>query len=879
MLLFEGHPEWVEIQLKDILGWYPGANIPILRYKSGNEGGRALRDRFGCLWHRSEALTSYQCPGDPNPIPIPGFTATNYVGMWEAPDGTMVFPNTGSIAIGRPGKFRIANTADGLPGENQAIIARDGTVWLGGTAGLCRWTAPFRLEYWTGRDGLEPGYAVTRLGNKMLAGSGQGIAALAGDRKRWNALPQTANLGTVFHLLPNSDGSMYAGMRPGGIVEFDKTGKPSARSAPEVGTLRFARTADGQLWSAGRGIGRVQDNGTRLAIEKEARPGDKTRVSDIEFEPHTRKLWACAEQGLIHRESDGWHSVTQKDGLAENMCRSLAALPNGDVWIGYMGTPLFALIRVGADGKTTVRQYGPGRAGENAYVHFLATDSRGWLWRATADGVYVADPKDAEKNQWIPLNDVDGLPVLDSNQQTFFEDRDGSVWWSANESVIHFTPTADFVHPGSAPQVFLSGFSWNGVTPKLAEAASELPRGVPVTAHIGTLQFDRRNALRFRYRILPQQVDWTESRDLEITLGTTRWGEHKLEVQGRLGTGPWSKTAAHTFTVLPPFWATWPFLFGLAATSLAAGMGGYRWNKRRKEIERRALPDLHDLRLSAMVPETHALIGATLDGRFLPVKVLARGGFATVFDGQDQKQKCRCAIKVFHSEVADAGLMQRFEQEVTALETIVHPNVVRIYGHGRTSRGVPYLAMEFIEGPTLREAIPAHGLPRGEVASLLRQIGNALVAIHTHGICHRDLKPDNLMLRLAGPPRQSLVLIDFSIAIVKSPDKTVHGLSRAAGTIQYMAPEQAIGWADASSDIYSLAKVVMEMLTGKRLSELLPEASRDLPERVKDYLAGMASPLSADSRELIGSALEFDPGHRPSNALAFAEKIAADLDK
>ncbi len=230
---------------------------------------------------------------------------------------------------------------------------------------------------------------------------------------------------------------------------------------------------------------------------------------------------------------------------------------------------------------------------------------------------------------------------------------------------------------------------------------------------------------------------------------------------------------------------------------------------------------------------------------------------------------------MFHREVADNGLAQRFAQEVAALESVKHENVVRIYGHGETRQAVPYLVMEFVEGQTLREAIPETGLPVNEVARLLREAGQALGAIHARGICHRDLKPDNLMIRAKSG---ELVLIDFSIAIVKSPDKTVHGLSKAAGTIQYMAPEQAAGWATSASDIYSLAKVTMEMITGKRVSELLPDASWDLAVRAREMLVAMKLGLSAESIEMMGSALEFDPGRRPNNAVAFAEKIAGDLE-
>jgi len=133
------------------------------------------------------------------------------------------------------------------------------------------------------------------------------------------------------------------------------------------------------------------------------------------------------------------------------------------------------------------------------------------------------------------------------------------------------------------------------------------------------------------------------------------------------------------------------------------------------------------------------------------------------------------------------------------------------------------------------------------------------------------------MIRHAAVAGQELVLIDFSIAIVQDPDQTLHGLSRAAGTLYYMAPEQSIGFADSSTDIYSLTKIVIEMLTGKRLSELLPDASMDLPERVSELLGGLQVNLSTASIELMSAALEFDPSRRPKSASEFATQIAVDL--
>ena len=115
--------------------------------------------------------------------------------MWEAPDGTMFFVNSGSIVMGRPGSFRTASPAQGVPDVSVAVMAKDGTIWLGCANGIYRWAHPFRLEYWAARDGFVGRYRIRRLGDKMFAGNGQeGIAVLRDDRTRWEPLPKSKSL-------------------------------------------------------------------------------------------------------------------------------------------------------------------------------------------------------------------------------------------------------------------------------------------------------------------------------------------------------------------------------------------------------------------------------------------------------------------------------------------------------------------------------------------------------------------------------------------------------------------------------------------------------------------------------------------------------------
>ncbi|MBV9611946.1 MAG: protein kinase, partial [Acidobacteriaceae bacterium] len=861
---------WCELSSKVIADWHPGSAGAPVRHGDIYPGIESiLRDRFGCVWFRSTASAKYQCPGDPAPKQLPPEIASNGISIYEAHDGSIVIPSNQGTAIGRPGSFRVVTPQNGYSTlMSFTLLTEDGSMWFATPKGLYRFAQPFRLEFWTEGEGLSYPFAITRVGSQMFVCSGFGISALSSSRSRWVQLKPSRELGVVRSLMPGPGKTLLAVPHHDGVAQLALDGTVIARSPPgqDPEAMQLARGNDGQVWLAGSGVGRIVWSGKAPNIIPEQLPGPRVLGADIKFESNTGKLWVCYGGGLAVKEDGHWRRITTAEGLLENPCRSLAALPNGDVWIGYFTAAAFALVHEDARNKVTVRQYNDRERA--AQVRFLDADHRGWLWRGTTNAVYVADPWQARDGNWIELNQTDGLRETEAEQQAFFNDSDGSVWFAADNTLVHFAPPQDFVHPSFAPKIFISGYSWNGGTPKIADIVQAIPHSSNLVAHIGSLQFDRRNALRIRYRFLPDQQTWRESRNLDVPLGTPAWGAHTLEVQGRLFTGSWSTTQRHSFTVLKPLWLAWPALLAFGLTGFSAVAGGYQWRKKLMKRARKRFPDLTEWRLTALSPEAHELVGTVLDSRYEVGPVLARGGFASVLKGRDLQQNGQpCAIKVFRQELTDKDWMaRRFHQEVSALEQIRHPNVVSIYGHGKTPAGSSYLVMDFIEGKTLREVLSTGPLPSLQIARYLRQAGSALDQIHARGICHRDLKPENLMIRSPGPTARDLVLIDFSIAIVKDPDETIHGLSRAAGTIYYMAPEQAIGYADASTDIHSLAKVAIEMITGSRLSLLLPDASMDLPVRVRELLAALPLRLSAASIELIGSALEFDPARRPGIA-------------
>ena len=881
---------WNEIQLADLLHWRSGTPPPVVRHPVNHQTGstgagpmKVLRDRYGCVWIGTDDINKYDC-GENRWQFAPFQGADVGQNFSEAPDGSMLLVGLDMLAIGRPGAFRIAKISNGLPPALFAALqARDGTVWLGSAQGLYRFAPAFRLEYWTAHDGVDNPWCLERSGMDMYACMNRDVGILSKDRQRWQSIASFAKIGRVMNLLPVA-GGLLAALNPGVAAMLKTDGTVVARTPARYDdeyALRFAKTANEEVWMGGISLGVLSRNRSTLNVQNHVLATQPAgNVLGLEYERSTRKLWACYNGGLAAKSEDGsWREITTKDGLLVNGCWSLAALPNGDVWYGYFNTTAFALVRRGQDGQVAVRQFRAGDELEDPESITFDADQRGWLWRGGNRGLSVAAPADAENGKWLHFDQSDGLPGEGVNSGSFFVDKDGSIWFGIDVNIVHYTPPADLIAPQFAPQVSVSAFSWDGSPPRLAETVAALPHGSNPTAHIGSLQFDRRNNLRLRYRILPEQAEWRATRSLDVALGKISSGTHTLEVQGRVFTGPWSGTVRRSFTVLRPVALTWPFLAGyfIAVGSLAGG--GYLARRRHQAENAELLPDLAAWRMGALLPEVHELEGTLLDSRFEVGTLLARGGFANVLDGYDREQKQRCAIKVFRGEVNDKSWIQKsFEQEVAALQKVRHPNVVSIYAHGAAPSGAPYLVMEFVEGRVLREVLEAGPLPPRRAARLLDQLAQALDAIHAVEICHRDVKPENIIVRHEGAPNEEAVLIDFSIAIVKDANETLHGLSRAAGSFDYMAPEQAVGYAEPSSDIYSLAKLLLELLTGRQLKELLPDAALDLPERVRDLARNLDTPLSDESIEMLSAALQFDPARRPRAAGAFARPLVRDLE-
>jgi Leucine-rich repeat (LRR) protein len=273
-------------------------------------------------------------------------------------------------------------------------------------------------------------------------------------------------------------------------------------------------------------------------------------------------------------------------------------------------------------------------------------------------------------------------------------------------------------------------------------------------------------------------------------------------------------------------------------------------------------------------PQGPAEIGRL--GGYSVRKVLGAGGMGVVFLAEDVSLRRPVALKVMRPALAaSASARERFVREARAAAAVRHDHVVTIYQVGE-DRGVPFLAMERLEGESLDECLRRPGrLPTPDVLRVGRQIALGLAAAHERGLIHRDIKPANLWLE-AGSGR--VKILDFGLARAAEPDAHLTGSGVIVGTPAYIAPEQARGEpVDHRADLFSLGCVLYRLCTGKLPfrgkdpTSLLLSLAQDTPRPVRTLNPAVPPALAELVMQLLSKAAE----GRPASAAAVADRLQA----
>ncbi len=271
----------------------------------------------------------------------------------------------------------------------------------------------------------------------------------------------------------------------------------------------------------------------------------------------------------------------------------------------------------------------------------------------------------------------------------------------------------------------------------------------------------------------------------------------------------------------------------------------------------------------------HVLRGEVIGGRYRVSGVIGRGGFGTVYEAKHVTTGHAVAVKLLTQRPGAEGdeLARRFFKEASTTSRLSHPNTVRVFDFGQTENGDLFIAMERLVGESLQEVLTRNHQNRAVMpeydaveigVAVLRSLGEA----HAHGLVHRDLKPANIFLHQVAGGDSIVKVLDFGI--VKDVDTSITQAGKALGTPTHMSPEQAMGKAvDARSDLYALACVLFECLTGglpyfadNPLAIVMQHVTEPVP-RIEDRVPGRVSPAVA---HIVERALAKEPRDRWSDA-------------
>ena len=284
----------------------------------------------------------------------------------------------------------------------------------------------------------------------------------------------------------------------------------------------------------------------------------------------------------------------------------------------------------------------------------------------------------------------------------------------------------------------------------------------------------------------------------------------------------------------------------------------------------RLAPCLTRRRISAVIPER---LAAALADRYRLERELGRGGMATVYLAHDLKHERAVAIKVLHPEFSGTAFADRFFREIRFAAALAHPNILPLHDSGEAD-GQLFYVTPYHAGESLRAWLDRDGrLPARVAATLASEVADALDYAHRHGVIHRDIKPDNILISEGHG-----IVADLGIATALAPTEgrlTSTGL--VLGTPRYMSPEQALGdQVDGRSDVYSLACVLYECLFGEPPSTGATPATgatgaRELARR----LHAARPPIPHTVNTALQRALALDPNERFSHAGDFRRALLA----
>ena len=707
--------------------------------------------------------------------------------------------------------------------------------------------------------------SISRSGERLLAACASGVYAFPGFRKRgddeWTLLPGSENGGPVWAASGVADGGIWGIFASKGIIRLDRKGEETQAawrsSAKGLDFRSFFRDSQNRLWVGAKGgLFRVDEEGGRL--QKEPLPDGHTYATAFASGPDGRQ-WLGFDGGIANYHNKRWETILPASLLLSSRVRSIAVGPGPVFWVAYRDTLPFSRIERSADGWirhdfTAADGYQPGE------TRSLLRDSRGWIWRSTPHGLFVSDGIHLDRHDWLEFRAFHNLPAESTGPFALFEDRDRSIWVATEGGVAQVRPDASWFTAAKGPPPRVTAIRWHGRERFWPESGIRL-ENAGGDLQIDFAQWPEASPLpqAIRYRLLPLQTEWRWGDAGVAEYPDLKPGKYQFELSSR-------GAAVTTFSFQVPVTTLWVWPLTVSMIVTAAG-SWFTWRVRRGSAlkaeywkEKEAYLNVYS---GGVEPEVHA--GEMVSERYRIEEQIGEGGFASVWRARDVVTGSAVAVKFLNvQDEIESWQISRFEKETEALRRIDHPGVVKLLESGRNSAGAFWLAMAWIDGPSLRAVLRSGPIGKEKAAAWIRQIGAAVAEAHARGVLHRDLKPENVLIERGEKHDERVVVVDFGAAAIEySPGRQS---SMHLGSFDYMAPERVLGQSSPATDVYGLAALAFEMLTGVRFAGVTASSA----EGMTRLLAGFSH---AVARELAGG-LSYSPEDRPADILAFAVKLA-----
>ncbi|MBN2344969.1 MAG: protein kinase [Candidatus Aminicenantes bacterium] len=805
----------------------------------------------------------------------PGMT-DHIMALVEDRDGNLWVGTEGGLCRLHRGVGQYLDATRGLSGNYVYALHEDteGSLWAGIVDGGLVQIRDEKITTFTDREGLK-GEVFRSVhgdggGGLWIGGYGGHLSRFLGNRFENFALPARFRNESVWSLAADGDGRFWLGTSRGlvrcqdGLFEEFPMPPPAAR----METRCVLKDRSNRLWIGTYGAGLFcRHRGTIQRISMTDGLRDD-RITCL-FSDRAGTVWIGSESGLNSLVAGALGAMVVEPPL--NGCRveSMYEDDHGVLWVGTRNHGLM-VKRGGRWGSLSSE-----RGLFDNRIYTIIEDGLGYVWMSSERGIFRARRIDLEKAALDPslhvrgrlFDENDGLKsrICNNGHPAAWKTADGRLWFATVKGLAVVDPARLQPNP-QAPRIRLEevvidhrrlNSSGDSTASPVKLAAGSRRFEFKYTA----LSFVHSDKIEFKYKLDGYDGEWIPAGNRrQAFYNNLRPGRYRFRVIAANADGVWNSAGASFAFTLRPFVYQTGWFLALAALAFAALSGG-AWQLLRKYLRA----------VSFVKKKTHI-------GHFKILETIGSGGMATIYKAQDMLDKRRVvALKVLSDEnFANEAQRKRFKHESLITEQLDHPHVVHIFERGEMAECC-YIAMELLPGVSLARLIREGGRLRpGAALDIMRQIVDALSAIHAKEIVHRDLKPENIMVCEREGRRHFVKLLDFGLAITPAQSRlTVSGV--VMGTIRYLPPERILdGVSSRAGDIYSAGIILYEMVTGSKpfwseaTGEVIHRILETDPLPAREIDPGIPRELEA----LIQAMIAKDPERRPR-----LETIADELQR